>query len=311
MFSYLNTELTLIFTHFDITKMASYMLALKSFLIIYLGLMITIKGYLVLAGKYPQPIKNLVYEMILWSIIISFAFNIDNHWVTLSATIDEIHTWAGGGVNLYAVMDKLVGQTSEISTIFIKASSFYESPFIAILVWGGFLMASAGITFILIGTTFTLKLLILVAPLAIAALLFGWIKQTFTNWLVLLLSNALTVLLIGIIIKVVSISYDKFMQNILFKIKAGDVDYWLGSIGFLVFGLFIAFITKNVLNLASGMAGGGIDSMATRATQGMASNALNAGRKAGGMAGRGVGRAGKAAGGYVAGKIAAKFGKGK
>jgi len=301
MFSHINEALNNIFTHFDISSMTPYMVSLKAFTVIYLGLLITINGYRILAGKYDKPFKTFIYEMVLWSLITTIAFNTNGYWSAISDAIDGVHVWAGGGIDLYAVMDKLSTKTGHIADILSDEGGTVSGAITPLILWAGFLIASIGITFILIGTTFTLKLLILVAPLAVVALLFGWIKQAFTQWLVLLLSNTLTVLLIGIIVKSLSLELDSYITNLTIGVEQGNFDEWLASFNFFVFGLFVAFLSKTVLNLASGMAGGGIDSMATRATKGLAQNALNQTKSAG--------KASLATSQYVANKVADKFKK--
>ena len=311
MFSELNTKLTEIFSHFSIDSMAPYMLGLKSFLVLYLAVLISYKGYLVLAGRYPNPVRTLIYEMIIWSMIVTVAFNINNWWTLVSESIDGIHLWAGGGTDLYNEMDALATKTSTLADICTDISSFFEDPFIYLLIWGGFLLAAVGITFILIGTTFTLKLLILVAPLAIAALLFGWIKNIFTNWLILFISNTLTVILVGIIVKFVNIEFGLFVSEAIEGTKKGDFDVWLNTFKFLVFGLFIGYLTKIILSLAASLAGGGIESISTSAARGMANAALNPLESAGRGAASLAGRSAKNTGSYVSNKIKNKFRKGK
>jgi type IV secretion system protein VirB6 len=286
MFSTLHTELNTLFSHFNIGLMSGWILALKGLLVAYFTMLIIYRAIQIGKGTTQTPIRYFFYEMVLWAIVLSVALNHSGWWARIDGSIEAIHSWAGGGVNLYAQMDNLVDKVNRLAeglfekdpaTIFVfKGAAAYA------LVWIGFIIAAMSITFILIGTTFALKLLILVAPLAIVSILFGWFKQTFQNWLVLLLSNTITVLLIGIVVKVVATILDAYIL----KLNVDNAEKIVQSgLMLFVFGLFVAFITKNVLNLASGMAGGGIDSFATRATESMAGAAKHHTQKAVGLAG--------------------------
>ena len=313
MFSDLNTELNLFLNNFDIYKISPYMTSLKVILLAYLTMLITFRGYQIIAGKTSAPVKDFIYEMFLWMIIVTVAFNSSQWWSMISDAIEGVNTWAGGGKNLYAVMDSLSKKVSTLATLLYNKdpSNFVPAEGLVAegLVWAGFLLAAVGITFILIGTTFTLKLLILVAPLAIASLLFGWFKNIFQQWLTLLVSNTIVVLLIGLILKAISTTYTSYINKAIKNTK--DIDIIYTSVSIFIFGLFIYYITKNVLSFSSALAGGGADAEASGNASAMGGAAASAVKKAGQKAGKSIGGLAKKGAVKLGSKALSTFRKGK
>ena len=70
------------------------------------------------------------------------------------------------------------------------------------------------------------------------ALMYGWTKNMFTQWLNLIIANTLTVLVVSLILKS---TVDMFIKYQLFLVKeVANIDPFLTSIQVLIYGLLLA-----------------------------------------------------------------------
>ena len=160
------------------------------------------KGFQILFGKSKDPIRELIWDLTMKAIIITFALNVGGWLDLVINAMKGLYEWAGGGTNLYAQLDSIFDKTRELADIvYDKAGSGITDAIVGtvymILVYIGFLIGILPSLIIIITTTFTLKLLILVAPLMFFSLMYGWTKNMFTQWLSLVFANTFTVLFVA------------------------------------------------------------------------------------------------------------------
>ncbi len=176
---------------------------LASLLALSLSIMIIIKAYAFLAGKSNELIKDIVYDGIMKLIIIAFALNWGGWLSLVIASMNEIHAWASGGKSLYAEMDNLLEVTKELAGIAYEEGDVGSDILASLLIYIGFGIGALPALLIIIVTSLTVKILVLLAPFMFFALFYGWLKNVFTQWLSLFITNTLTVLIITILFKTV------------------------------------------------------------------------------------------------------------
>jgi type IV secretion system protein VirB6 len=175
---------------------------LGTLIAISITLFVMYKGFQILFGKSKDPIRELIWDLTMKAIIITFALNVGGWLDLVINAMKGLYEWAGGGTNLYSQLDLIFDKTRELADIvYDKAGSGITDAIVGtvymILVYIGFLIGILPSLIIIITTTFTLKLLILIAPLMFFSLMYGWTKNMFTQWLSLVFANTFTVLFVA------------------------------------------------------------------------------------------------------------------
>ena len=91
-------------------------------------------------------------------------------------------------------------------------------------------------------TELSLKILLLVLPIAIFALAFGFSKQIFNQWLNLFISNALTILIVGLIMSAVLGTYTDFQTSLISNV--GNVEPMGVVLQFFIMGIIMLGLVK-------------------------------------------------------------------
>ena len=203
-----------IVTYVSKTDISTQVTQINTLMLAWFTLYIMTKGYMILAGKTDEPVKDLLWRLSLYAIIITFATNAGG-WLTLvNNAINGLNEWAGFGDSLYAQLDKVFGKAIEMGvmieeqekeTLDVVNMAGILANAIVLIGFGIFAIPAIGI---IIVTSFTLKLLILIAPIMIMTLLFPWFKGIFEKWIQMILSNTLTVFFVGLSFKILTNVYN-------------------------------------------------------------------------------------------------------
>ncbi|EAJ1438370.1 TPA: type IV secretion system protein [Campylobacter jejuni] len=276
-------------------------------LAVLLSIIITIvimyKGFEVLAGRSQAPIRDLTWDIAGKLLAITFALNIGG-WLDLAINaMDGIYEWAGGGTTMYKSLDELFENTIKLTKTIWDKASFGDSIIAVIgmvLCYLGFAITVVPVLAILFVASFTQTLLVISAPIAFWLLIFKSTKNVFTQWVGLLLSNTLVVLLVGLFAKTFINQIRTWINS--FSIGTGDGSEILSTAVFFV----IASIVLVVMIVATKVFAEKVASVSMEGAMGgaMRSTLNPAGRLAGKALGWGSGKAVNAAG--TASKYAGK-----
>ncbi|EGS7062570.1 type IV secretion system protein [Campylobacter upsaliensis] len=172
---------------------------------IIITLVIMYKGYEVLMGKSQSPVRELTWDIAGKLLAITFALNLGGWLDLVIGAMDGIYEWAGGGAQMYQNLDEMFANTSQLTDAIWKKSSGVGDSILAVvamcLCYIGFCIAVIPTLSILIVTTFTQTLLVISAPIVFWLLVFKATRNVFTQWIGLLLSNTLVLLLVGLFLK--------------------------------------------------------------------------------------------------------------
>ena len=237
-FQKLGVKIDEIFAYLETGVNSTMMQQLSVLIAISITLFVMYKGFQTLLGKSKDPIRELIWDLFMKVIAITFALNVDG-WLTLvTEAMNGLHSWAGGGVSLFSELDALFEATVKLENALSDKGNMVSAFFYGVIIYAGFIVGSLPALFLIITTTFTLKILILVAPFMFFALMYGWTKNMFTQWLNLLIANTLTVLVVSLILKS---TVDMFIKYQLFLVKeVANIDPFLTSIQVLIYGLLLA-----------------------------------------------------------------------
>lgn len=194
--------------------------ALASLFGITVTLWVMFETYKSFAGKSQEPLRELVWKIVSASLVISVATNQGGFMETLKVAFEGLHHLMSGDINLFAKLDKLFDEAIKLANITYQATpssipGAILGTLCMLLIYLGFVIGAVPTFLIIVFTELTLKLLLLLLPIAVFALAFGFSKQIFNQWLNMFISNALTILIVGLIMSAVMGTYTDFQTSLI------------------------------------------------------------------------------------------------
>ncbi|EAJ0179541.1 conjugal transfer protein TrbL [Campylobacter jejuni] len=244
---------------------------LSVLLSIIITLVIMYKGYEVLMGTSQSPIRELTGDIVGKLVAITFALNLGG-WLDLTiSTMDGLYEWAGGGTQMYKTLDEMYANTAQLANIIWAKSSGVGGAILAIvamlLCYVGFVIAVVPTLAIFVITTFTQTLLVITAPIVFWLLIFKSTKNVFTQWIGLLLSNTLVILLVGLFLSVFMEQISGWISLLSSKIQAGaevlgiSIFFVIASLVLVIMIISAKLYAEKVANVSmEGAMGGAIGS---------------------------------------------------
>lgn len=227
LFQSLGEFITNILMFLNTSSIQTIIQALAGLFGITVTIWIILEAFKVAAGKSQTPTQDLIWKITSSMLIISVATNSNGFLDALKMAFEEIHYMMSGEINLYAKLDILFVEATKLSNSISEATPFgvegaIISVFCTFLIYLGFIIGVVPTFLVIAFTELSLKILLLVLPIAIFALAFGFSKQIFTQWLNMFISNALTILIVGLLMSSVIDTYISFQvslsgQTVLFE----------------------------------------------------------------------------------------------
>lgn len=227
-------------------------------------LTIMYKGYMVLAGKSQDPIRELVWDLGRKAFILSFAMGA-GVWLNYSIeAVKGIYEWAGGGIGFYQQLDGLVDSVlGYMELIWDKSKARDGTVFLAalmiVIIGICFVAICFELFFSIIACSVSNTFLIIVLPLALFCLMWNQTKQVFTQWCQLLLSNTFTLLFLFMFM-----SFSQSAIGTIFNFKALSdfdlVNIVLQTMEVVLTSFVLVQIIKVIKSLAQNLAQVSLDS---------------------------------------------------
>ncbi|RXK13233.1 conjugal transfer protein TrbL [Halarcobacter mediterraneus] len=285
MFVSIGDEIDDIFSLIDSAATSDLMTELSILFSISITIMITIKGYAILAGKTQDPIREILWDLVLKAVIITFALNIGG-WLTMVIdAMNGIHQWAGGRVSLYAEMDQLFAKAKEVANMAYEKGNMFSGTIALLLVYLGFFIGAIPALIITIVTSFTLKILVMIAPFMFFALFYGWLKNMFTQWLSLFFANTLAVLSVTLIFSAVVNKFENFISHSGNSINNGLDPFYVG-VQVIIVGVLLVVLVYVAYHIAEKVATVSMESVMKSSF----GRTLQDGKNIGGASGSAAGR---------------------
>ena len=253
---------------FDSTVTASYMADLKPIATTILAIFLIWRLMQHMLGSTTKPIADVMLEVSVWAIIWVFAFNGGGYLDAVQNGMNEVFTWAGGGIGFFDNLDNWsIKLQSASDTIYKMDSDYFKLQGLlaqSIIMLGAFIMTIVPFA-IIIFASIGVQIVIMLAPFMILSLLFPAIKKMFYNGVGVFLTLILTVLIISIIQKSLLSKIDKFVDGVVATIASGG-DTSITSIAINVLILCLIYtvllyasvpIAKALSGMAQGMKIGG------------------------------------------------------
>ena len=209
-----------IFTFLNSSNIQDIIQALTGLFGITVTLWVMLEAFKSFAGKSDRPLQELVWKITSAMLVIAVATNQNGFMETLKVAFEGLHHLMSGDINLFAKLDKLFDEAIKLANTTYQATpssipGAILGTLCMLLIYLGFVIGAVPTFLIIVFTELTLKLLLLLLPIAVFALAFGFSKQIFNQWLNLFISNALTILIVGLIMSAVMGTYTDFQTSLI------------------------------------------------------------------------------------------------
>ncbi|EDO7426008.1 conjugal transfer protein TrbL, partial [Campylobacter coli] len=185
--------------------------------------------------------------------------------------MDGIYEWAGGGTQMYKTLDEMFVNTINLTDIIWTKTSGFADSLMAIaamlLCYVGFAIAVVPTLAIFVITTFTQTLLVITAPIVFWLLIFKSTKNVFTQWIGLLLSNTLVILLVGLFLSVFMEQISNWIQYFIKETQTGgevlktSIFFVIASLVLVIMIISAKLYAEKIANVSmEGAMGGAIGS---------------------------------------------------
>lgn len=281
-FQSLGTFVSNIFTFLNSSDIQTIIQALASLFGITVTIWVMLEAYKSFAGKSQEPLRELVWKIVSASLVIAVATNQNGFMETLKVAFEGLHHLMSGDINLFAKLDKLFDEAIKLANTTYQATPSSIGGAILgalcmLLIYIGFVIGAVPTFLIIVFTELTLKLLLLLLPIAIFALAFGFSKQIFNQWLNLFISNALTILIVGLIMSAVLGTYTDFQTSLISNV--GNVEPMGVALQSFIMGIIMLGLVKVAHSIAEKLGTVSIEAISKSALgsqiSGSASNTAN------------------------------------
>ena len=276
-----------IFTFLNSSNIQDIIQALTGLFGITVTLWVMFEAFKSFAGKSDRPLQELVWKITSAMLVIAVATNQNGFMETLKVAFEGLHHLMSGDINLFAKLDKLFDEAIKLANATYQATPSSIGGAILgalciLLIYIGFVIGAVPTFLIIVFTELTLKLLLLLLPIAVFALAFGFSKQIFNQWLNLFISNALTILIVGLIMSAVLGTYTDFQTSLISNV--GNVEPMGVALQSFIMGIIMLGLVKVAHSIAEKLGTVSIEAISKSALgsqiSGSASNTAKVGSSA-------------------------------
>ena len=281
-----------IFTFLNSSNIQDIIQALTGLFGITVTIWIMFEAYKSFAGKSDRPLQELVWKITSAMLVIAVATNQNGFMETLKVAFEGLHHLMSGDINLFAKLDKLFDEAIKLANTTYQATpssipGAILGTLCMLLIYLGFVIGAVPTFLIIVFTELTLKLLLLLLPIAVFALSFSFSKQIFNQWLNLFISNALTILIVGLIMSAVLGTYTDFQTSLISNV--GNVEPMGVALQSFIMGIIMLGLVKVAHSIAEKLGTVSIEAISKSALgsqiSGSASNTAKVGSSASVVAG--------------------------
>lgn len=270
-------------------------------------------AYMFHLGKVDNPVRQIVYKMMMFGFISLFAFNA-GEWYTYSINaIKGLSDWlAGGSIDvIFNKLDDGILTISSLSDVFYEHDSIKWLKLLAFIgsaiIFFSYMLVALFASILLVINMVTLQVVIVLAPFAFVSLFFPKINAIFDRWLEMIIANIFTIFFLSLFINAIFDVYIEILNKLDpvsvtpgFVYDSTNVNILLTTFTIFAFSVLAFVLLKLSTSLAEKLSAVSIESaptgaMISTAIMGyavgkMAGKGVKAGKSAGKSAGRGIGK---------------------
>ena len=157
-------------------------------------LYIIVYGYMVLFGKVNSPVRELLWKGASFIIILAFVNNSGGLLTLAGGAVQELSTIGSGGSAVgMDFLDELMDKSFDLAIELYDQGDMVSGSLAFILVTLSFGFLFVTIFSVIVISQFVTFFLLAFAPLFIFCLMWGWLKDSFAQYLSALLGNAIII----------------------------------------------------------------------------------------------------------------------
>lgn len=225
---------------------------------------IMIKGYQTLAGKSQEPIRELIWDLVIKSIIITFALNLNGYLKLVINAMNEMYVVVGGGEQFYSRLDSLYTQIKDLSDIINfrnEGLAGWKSSLAYCLIWASFALCVLPMLSLIAYSALSQTILMMLAPIVFFCTMYGFLKNMFQQWLGMVISNIFTILIVSLVFEEVQKAISALMFKLIHEIQIGAGSVFEPAIKMAFLGFILLIITKVSVLIAEKLSQVSIDSI--------------------------------------------------
>lgn len=182
------------------TAQSSFAESLASITTGAVTLYIVFYGYMVLLGKVNSPVRELLWKGASFALILAFVNNSNGLLTLAGGAVQDLSTIGSGGSAVgMAFLDELMDKSFDLAIELYDQGDMVSGSLAFILVTLSFGLLFVTIFSVIVISQFVTFFLLAFAPLFIFCLMWGWLKDSFAQYLSALLGNALIIITVRLI----------------------------------------------------------------------------------------------------------------
>jgi len=235
-------------------------------------------GYMSLLGKIDNPVRQVIYKMLMFMFISLFAFNMAG-WYTLAIdAINGLVSWiSGGGTSaIFKKLDDGVKMIANIAQVYEdNDSSLFslKSMLASIIIYIAYFSVALLVAILLVLNVVSLHVIIVLAPFAFLSLFFPLVRGIFDRWIELIISNLFTIFFISLFFNAIYVKYESILAGLdpitikgtLIFWNTTKVDIFLSAFAVVGFSVLSFMLLMMSVKLASKLSSVSIESLPSSA----------------------------------------------
>jgi len=257
-------------------------------------------AYMFHLGKVDNPVRQIVYKMMMFGFISLFAFNAGEWYDFAIKGVKGLSDWLShGGLDvIYTKLEDGIITINKISNVYFDVDDWAWLKLMALvgtaIIFICYVVLGVTLATLLVINVVTLQIVIILTPFAFASLFFPKINAIFDRWLEMIISNIFTIYFLSLFANVILDKYVTILTDEL--ADAGKVDILLSAFSISAFSLLGIVLLYMSTQVASKLSSVSIESIPKGAMIATAITGVGAGKaySGGKSAGKQIGNAGKA-----------------
>lgn len=238
----------------SVTLVAGLQTAVSTWAVIY----ILYIAYMFYLGKVDNPVRQIVYKMMLFGFISLFAFNAGEWYQYAIKAIQGLSDWLSGG-GLDVIYDKLengIITIDKITQIYFDSDSIKWLKLLAItgtaVVFISYVFFGVILATLLVINVVTLQIIFVLAPFAFVSLFFPKINAIFDRWLEMIISNVFTIFFLSLFANIVLDKYTSILTEHLADAETTEILLSAFSIcAFSLLGIVLLYMSTQIASKLS------------------------------------------------------------
>lgn len=194
IFTYIDNAVSSVLTEAIKVTQTNLANSITSLITISITVYILVYGYMILADKIQSPFKSLLWKLVSFAIILAFIKNSGGVLTLAGEAVEELSTLGSDGHVGVGFLDDQFERMAVLGDNMSSSATFGTGWFINSLVLLAYVLMAVPIFSILIISKFTMFFLLGIMPLFLFCLMWGWLKDSFSQYATALVSNALIVI---------------------------------------------------------------------------------------------------------------------